>query len=265
VLLLVGLAAPVQAQPPEYFRLDLSLTGLLYRDSRGFLEGSFAPTTSSTSQAEEFVAVGLLDVTGTLNVTSRLSLSAGIPFGVVSITPLDEEDGEQVDGGQGDVHLGVSYELLDEQPWLPGVTLRLEGGAPTATNPFLGTDLWRVTAGGRLAKSLGSRVALFVDGSYSHYFDRAGMESSPVVSYGGGMNFGVSPTTVLTLKLEEVSGGERRENGRVVASSISDLRAELGATFFSKGRPRVSFLLGAGRLQATPTFLFSVKFAALSF
>jgi len=275
VLVILGLAAQVvYAQPPQRFRLDVSAALFSGPNSRGFLGGIFAPTTTSIGRTQ---LATLFDVSGVVNVTERLSLSAGIPFGLVrrpevgpETSPVAQLFGEdEFDFGLGDVHAELGYDVVGERQFFPGVRLQVEGGAPTADNLLLGADLWRATGRVSLTKSLHPRFILFANGSVSEFFEKEEKEGvvdqKPVISFGGGAGIGITQTLFMTLQIEEVSGGERTVNDRIIVPFNRDLRAGLGLTRFSKGRPRFSVVVSGGRLQEDPTLILTLRWAVLSF
>lgn len=265
VLMLLGFAGPLYAQPPERFRLDFSLSSIYFTDERVFLGGDFAPRAGLVGPTD---ILALFDVTGTVNVTERLSVSLGLPFGIVQTFregTLEALFGEgETKFGIGDVHAEVGYQILGEKRVLPGVRVQAEGGAPTAEFAGLGTGLWRVTGRGTLSKSLSPRFSLFATGSYSQNFDKTGVDAGPITSYGGGVGIGITRATILTLQIEEVVGGRLIEDGEVVAPFTRDLHAGIGTTLFSKGRPRASVLISAAGLRTAPAFLLTVRWAILS-
>jgi hypothetical protein len=193
-----------------------------------------------------------------------LSLSAGVPVGLL-FESVETRDRDRVEFGLADVRAGAGYRILNESPYLPAMTLSAEGGAPTASVELLGSDQFRGTGRISLSKSLHPRFTISADGGYSHFFDRRGVETEPIWSFGGGVGMGVTESMVLSLQVEQSTGGERKQNGRVVAGSSRDLRATMGTTFFSKGRPRVTFAIGAGNLADKPDLFISLRFALLSF
>jgi hypothetical protein len=54
------------------------------------------------------------------------------------------------------VHAEAGYQLLPQRQFLPGLHVRGEAGAPTATCAGLGTGLWRLTGKTQVAKSFHS-------------------------------------------------------------------------------------------------------------
>lgn len=270
-LLLAGPAIVANAQPPERFRLDLGFGSLFRKDEPGFLGGSFAPRAGLVGPTD---VLALFDVTGTVNITERLSFSAGLPFGLVEnfgkvregTSPLGGlfEEGD-TEFGIGDVHAEVNYQLLGEGRFSPGVSVGAEGGAPTAKYVGLGTGLWRATGRVSLSKSLHPRLFLFAGGSFSHFFEKKEVDPGPIASYGGGVGIGITRAILLNLQVEEIAGGEFKESSKVVSPFTRDLQAGVGATIFSKGRPRLSAFFSAGGLRNDPVFLLTFRWAVLSF
>lgn len=265
-VLILGLVTPGSAQPPERFRLDLSGSSFS-QGGRGFLGGDFAPRAGLVGPTD---ILALFELTGTVNVTEQLSLIVGVPFGFVeqfrstpgTIESLFEEG--DIKFGIGDIHVGASYPVLREGPSFPGISLGVEIGTPTAKFAGLGTGLWRVTGSARVSKALSARFSVFASGSYSHFFEKENVDPGPITAYGGGVVIGVTSAHLLTIQIEEVTGGKIEENGLVVAPFTRDLRAGLGLTLFSKGRPRHTFGIAAGGLRDKPTFLTTWSFALWS-
>lgn len=258
-LLVLWLAIPVFAQPAERFRLDVRF-GYFHRPAaQGFL----------TAPLSGIFLVGptdifLTDVSAAVYVTERLFLSAGVPFGLVVVEETPGANGESK-FGVGDVHAEASYHLLREGRLLPGIITGLEGAAPTGDRASLSTGLWRMTGRLSLLKSLHERFAVFADSSYSRFFERVRIAIEPIISYGGGVDIGMTATTKLALYIEEAFGGECKNRDQVVVPFSRDLRVSIGARVFSKGRERFAAVVGVGRLGEDPTFLFTLKWALLSF
>jgi hypothetical protein len=250
--------APAYAQAPEFFRLDLS-AGYFHRPlAVGFLQRSTFPTLAFVGPTD----ILLFDATGTVNITEDLSVSAGLPFGMVLHARRRQGD----EGfGVGNAHAVLGYGLLAEQAWLPGVRVRVEGGAPTASFDVLGTKLWRVTPGLTLSKSFSPRFSVFVDGSYSHLFDKGDLQAGPIYSAGGGLDIGVTESVVLTLFAQDLIGGKLEKNDRIVVPYSHNLNAGVVFTNYSKGRPQFSIGFSAGNLRDKPSFGTTLKWAVLSF
>lgn len=183
-----------------------------------------------------------------------------MPFGVV----IDRFGPNDEDFGIGDTHAELGYQLFGGYGLLPALGVRAEMGAPTASSRFFANDLFRATGRVGLSKSFGPSFSVFADASYSHFFEENDLEIDPLVSYGGGLAFGITPTRLLVLQVEQVEGGERRENDQIRVADRSDLRATLGTTLYHRGRPRVTLALGASNLQDDPTLIFTVRLALLS-
>ena len=60
------------------------------------------------------------------------------------------------------IELAMPEEGLE---YVPSLTLRVEGSAPTAGLDGLGADLWRMTGGGTLQKYVYGRFGIYGDGS----------------------------------------------------------------------------------------------------
>jgi hypothetical protein len=252
---LVGFCSTLRAEPPERFRLDLS-AGYFNRPlTVGFIGGAL-PRLVLAGPSH----VALFDVSGTLNVTEGLSIAAGLPFGYVSGSRRGNNG-----FGLGDVYGAFGYLLLDESSFFPSTRVRIEGGGPTASLDALGAGLPRASAGLTVSKSLHPRFAVFLDASHSRFFEQDDLELKPVSSIGGGFNIGVTDAHILDLYVEQVFNGEVREKGVATSAAIRDLRAGIGLTLYSKGRPRSSFNISVAGLQDKPTAFLTLKFALLSF
>jgi hypothetical protein len=267
VVWLLGLIASAQAQVPERFRLDFGMVLFSGSETRGFMGGPEAPRAGLIGPTD---FLGLFEVAGTLNLTERFSLAAGLPFGVVS-KPEETDIGggvsvptEELTFGLGDVHAEMGYQLLRQGRFLPGLHVQVEAGAPTAKFAGLGTGLWRVTGKAQVSKALHPTFSIFASGGYSHFFEKDGIDPGPIVSYGGGVGLGLSRSVLLTIQGEEVAGGEIKEAGQVTVPFTRDLRLGLGLTFFSAGRPRTTLLFAVGGLRDQPTFTLAVKWVVLS-
>jgi hypothetical protein len=258
LLLLFWFCDAAYAQAPESFRLDLSAGYFQRPMAVGFLQHATFPTLAFVGPTN----ILLFDVTATANFTEDLNVSAGLPFGMVFNASSREGD----EGfGIGNVHAAVSYGLLSERPWLPGLRARIEGGAPTASFDVLGTRLWRATPGLTFSKSVTPRFSLFIDGSYTHLFDRGSLHAGPIYSAGGGVDLGVTETVVLTLFAQNIIGGKLEKDDRTAVAARHNVNAGLVFTQYSRGRPRFSVGFFAGELQEGPSFGVTFKWAVLSF
>lgn len=256
-LAIVLMTLPAQrgfAQVPERVRVDMGIGYVATPDSPSSFLG---PGSSSAS-------VSLFDLSVTVNVSPRVMVSAGIPL-VVTIAPQTAFAEPRIDGGVGDAHAEVGVVVLGERQYAPGLSLAGETGSPTATGlAFLGTGLWRATGAATLSKSLHPRLSLSVDGGYSHFVEQQGIRVERIHSVGAGLAVGVTRASLLNLHVGQMEGGARREGRRLVQRSVRDLQASVGITRYSKGRPRVSFLVSAVGLRHDPKFVFGLRWAVMS-
>jgi hypothetical protein len=250
---------PLIAQVPERLRLDLSAGLLFAPDSRGFLIGDLAPRAGQVGPSP---AIGLFDLAATLNITQKLALSAGVPFGLTArLNPADRLDWV---AGRGDAHAAIAFGLVPERRRSPGISIQAEGGAPTASLPFLGSQLWRVTGRSVLYKSLHPRFSLSADASYSHFARKSYLRGEPIRSFGAGLGIGITRASILNLQVEHLYGGKRVAAGKVAVPYTRDLHAGLGITRYSRGRPRFTLLVSAGGLPRDPVLVLGFRFALLS-
>lgn len=252
---------------PERFRLDLSALYFVSSDSDGYLDGTYAPIGGLVGPTRLKI---LFDLTGNLNVTDRLSLALGLAVGILedlsedSVSDLFEEETETV--GIGDAHGELGLHLLRERRFFPSVSVRLGGSAPTAKYAGLGNGLWRGNVRVTLSKSFHPRFSVFATSGLTHFLDDGDIHQEETVSYGGGVSIGVTRSTLLTVYAEEATGGEMTEIDSTLSAHTQDLRAGLGFTVFSKGRPRFSARLSAGNLRNdAPRLLLSFTVPVLSF
>lgn len=258
MLLNLGLVLSARAQPPERLRLDLSIGLLGPTNSEVFLGGFFAPRVGSVPPVAMLTH---FDLTATVNITERVAISFGMPAGVASKPDFAED---LIDGGTGDVHAAVACHCLPETKYTPGITMRLEGGAPTATLALLGTGFWRRTGGATISKSFHPRFSIFADGSYSDFLRERDIRAEPMRSYSAGIGIGITKAMVLNIEAGEIFAGAQKEKEKVVLPPIRDLRVGAGFTHFAEGRPRWSFIISAGNLRDEPVLLILVKWAIVS-
>ncbi len=261
LLLFLSLADSAAGQVPERLRIDVSIGSLSAARSEAFLGGYLAPRVGLLPPLSALV---LADVSATFNVSQKLTVSAGVPAGLAVKPDFLEFTEDRTDGGMGDAHGEVVLSIIGERWGFPGLAIRVEGGAPTATLAFMGNGLWRTTGGATVSKSFHPRFLIFADGSYSHFLEERDLKIDPIKSAALGMGIGVSEAWMMTLQAEEIRGGGREENGKSILPAQRDLRAGIGFTGFSKGCPRLSFSVSVGNLRGEPTLLLGVRFTVLS-
>jgi hypothetical protein len=260
LLLVLGLASPVGAQPPERVRVDLGVAMLSAPKLTGhWFSGSFAPAPGQAGPVDLLV---LLDLSTSVNISSRVSSSVSLPLA------LTKHSGGQatpaLDGGIGDAHAELSVGALDERRYAPGLSLVVGAGAPTASLSFMGTGLWRWTTGASVSKSFHPRFSVNAYGSFSRFVEKRAIMIAPVKSLGAGVTIGITRASVLSLHLDEFAGGQRKNGTREVFPATRDFQASLGITRYSRGRPRVSLLLSGGGLRNSPVFIVAIRSAILS-
>ena len=228
------------AEARERLLLDVSFLYFINRNSGDSIAASYSPGGVLVVTGPRDVLLWL-DIGSTWNVTDRLSLSAGLPLVAVQDFALFDEG--KVRFGIGDARATAAGTLWHERSFLPSLTLRVEGSAPTAKLDGLGADLWRVAGGATLQKYLYGRFGIYGDGSYSHYFDRRGRKQERLISYGGGLLFGDSEGAI-TLGITEFDQGEVSKDGVLLFESARDLHATGGI-----GSELASFTVDIGGLR----------------
>ena len=261
VSLMLVLAAATQAASdvPERFRVDLSFGFLTAIPKNG--GGLHAIYVFPRKTEDDAARVLMLnDVSTTLNVSPRVAITLGMPFSLTQKFTAERE----VRGGIGDVYSQLSLGALPERKTLPAVSIQVEGGAPSATLDFLAGKVWRSTGRLSVSKAIGPRFSVMASAGYTQFFRTDRVVIDPIRSAGVGIGLGITRASILSVQLEEARGGRREETGQTVLPGTRDLRAGVGITWFSRGRPRFSLLVSAAGLRQDPVLLTSIRFPLFS-
>lgn len=274
----VGLSATVlppevYAQPPERVRVDLALNVLgAPTPVAGFFGGAFPPPHPGDTEPVRVLTLGELSTT--VNVSSRVSASVGLPFAVTlqragyrvvspgAVRPQYRPTDPSVRLARGDLHTEVGVLAVAERRFLPAVSVAAELSAPTASLTFLGVGTTK--AGGRLiaTKTFHPRLSVFAGYGRAEFQRHASLSIAPAQTVGGGIAIGMTRATIVSLYVEESAGATHtRSHDR---SMTSALNAGVAITRFSRGRPRFSFLVSGGGLRGRPILVSGFRWAIAS-
>ncbi len=150
--------------------------------------------------------------TGTYLISSRLGISATVPFGLVE--PRREREGifpdfdEEYEFGVGDIRGGVFYGLVPETEQLPGVVVNVDVDSDIAKYTSLGNGVWDIAGGLRAQKRLWEWFYVFGLGDYTHTMEKNDVDPGDIVGYGGGIGFVLGGGNILEIGLKQYDIGE---------------------------------------------------------
>ena len=250
-----------------------------------------------------------LDLTGRYNLHNRLQFDVNVPFLLRDVTYESAGAGNStaqvsdrtVSTGPevGDISVGISYKILDQNESRPDTILSLRAKAPSGRDPYgikmtrvadndnitvptdlpTGNGVWSLTPGISLVKTVDPAV-LFGNLSYTYNFEEEFSDISAQQGtrlggkvrlgnwwqFGMGLAFALNEKMSLSMSYSQLIGRSSRirQNGgdwfTVVGSDANAAYFNLGMTYAASNNLAIVPNLSMGLTPDAPDFTFSLKF-----
>jgi hypothetical protein len=256
--IVLSAASEVFAQVPERVRLDV-FVGTGATSFRAYVP-PLEPEGRVNIPSD---GLAVVQPTLSVSVTPRVQTGIDLPF-AIAFNPSAAYVGlRRARGGMGDVRLFATALAVAERRLTPSLQVVASGSMETATLAHLAAPSGM---GGRVVvqKILHPRVRVAGSLGYAdHLQEIARTTMAPLRTWGGLIELGVSRRSLMSVSIEEVTGGARRAGEG--PDGIRDLQAGMTLTRYDKGRPRVSLVVNAfGLRRPDPFVMVGVRFALLS-